>query len=107
MAHLTPRELEILDRIAAGDSDKEMARNLKCAPRTATAHVQSIKSKLGAKNRPNIIFKAIQAGILVMKAMLVAFAVFTADDDMRRGQRSRVRNQSQSGRASSRYEIHM
>ncbi|MCK5127661.1 MAG: helix-turn-helix transcriptional regulator [candidate division Zixibacteria bacterium] len=107
MANLTPREIEVAERLARGESTKEVARSLQCTARTVNAHVEHIKAKLGAKNRAHIIVKAIQAGEITLKALIFAFIVFTSDDDMRRGQRSRVRNQSQSGRASSRYEIHM
>lgn len=52
---LTPRELTVLDRIVAGQRDKEIARSLSISPRTVDAHRSSIRTKLGARNTADIV----------------------------------------------------
>lgn len=52
---LSKRELEILEFISWGYSDKEIACNLKISPRTVQTHVTRIVIKLGARNRTNAV----------------------------------------------------
>jgi predicted ATPase/DNA-binding NarL/FixJ family response regulator len=62
---LTPRELEILQMIAAGLSNPEIAEKLVIAPGTVKAHTSSIYSKLGVSNRTKAASKARELGILL------------------------------------------
>ncbi len=48
---LSEREQEVLDLIAEGKSNNEIARHLLITPRTVKHHVSSILSKLNVKNR--------------------------------------------------------
>lgn len=48
---LTPRELEVLNLIATGATDKEIATELSLSQHTVKSHVRSILSKLHAINR--------------------------------------------------------
>ena len=48
---LTPRECEVLQRLAEGLTDHEIALALTLSPRTVEMHVSSILRKLGARNR--------------------------------------------------------
>lgn len=48
---LSPRELEVLARIAAGDSNKLIARALDLSPHTVKRHVANILDKLGLTSR--------------------------------------------------------
>ena len=48
---LTARELEVLERIAAGDSNKLIARAFDLSPHTVKRHVANILDKLGASTR--------------------------------------------------------
>lgn len=48
---LTPRECDVLQRLAEGLTDHEIAEALTLSPRTVEAHVSSILHKLGARNR--------------------------------------------------------
>jgi LuxR family maltose regulon positive regulatory protein len=48
---LTARELEVLERIAAGDSNKVIARSLDLSLHTVKRHVANILAKLGAATR--------------------------------------------------------
>lgn len=51
LATLTPREAEVLRRLADGLTDHEIAEALTLSPRTVEMHVSSILHKLGARNR--------------------------------------------------------
>lgn len=51
LAALTQRELEVAKMIAAGASNKEVARGLDITERTVKAHAGSIFGKLGARDR--------------------------------------------------------
>lgn len=51
VARLTQRELEVARQIAAGASNKEVARTLDIAERTVKAHAGAIFDKLGARDR--------------------------------------------------------
>jgi DNA-binding CsgD family transcriptional regulator len=48
---LSPRELEVLKRIAAGDSNKLIARAYDLSPHTVKRHVANILDKLGVQSR--------------------------------------------------------
>ena len=48
---LTEREREVLERIAAGDSNKLIARAFDLSPHTVKRHVANILDKLGANSR--------------------------------------------------------
>lgn len=61
---LTPREIEVLTLVARGFGNKEVGDVLGTAPGTVKAHVQSILSKLGAKDRTHAVTIALRRGIL-------------------------------------------
>jgi DNA-binding NarL/FixJ family response regulator len=61
---LTPREIEVLGLVARGFGNKEVGDMLGTAPGTIKAHVQSILSKLGAKDRTNAVTIALRRGII-------------------------------------------
>jgi LuxR family maltose regulon positive regulatory protein len=48
---LSPREAEVLERIAAGDSNKLIARAFDLSPHTVKRHVANILDKIGAQSR--------------------------------------------------------
>lgn len=50
-AGLSPRELEVLARIAAGEGNKHIARALDLSPHTVKRHVANILGKLGVETR--------------------------------------------------------
>lgn len=52
---LSKRELEILELISWGYSDKEIAYKLNISARTVQTHVTRIVIKLGARNRTNAV----------------------------------------------------
>ncbi len=53
--NLTPREREVLERIALGASNKEAGRQLGISPRTIEVHRARIMEKLGAKNAADLV----------------------------------------------------
>jgi DNA-binding CsgD family transcriptional regulator len=57
-AHLTRRELEVLDLIGAGLRNAEIAERLVVAPKTVQNHVSAIMKKLGVGNRAAAAEKA-------------------------------------------------
>ena len=58
---LTPREREVLARIADGDTSKEAALSLSISPRTVEIHRGHIMRKLGAKNPIDIARRVLRA----------------------------------------------
>ena len=60
LATLTPRELEILGYLAAGHSNKVIARHLELAESTIKVHVQNILRKLNLSSRVQAAVYAVQ-----------------------------------------------
>ena len=63
-AGLTAREIEVLQLLARGRSNKEIARQLVIAHKTAGNHVEHIYAKIGAVNRAGASLFAVQHGLL-------------------------------------------
>ena len=61
---LTPRELEVLDLMALGRTNQEIAQQLIVAPGTIKAHAASVYRKLDVANRTEAVMRARQLGIL-------------------------------------------
>jgi DNA-binding CsgD family transcriptional regulator len=61
---LTPREVEVLQHLAAGRSNQEIARVLFVAPGTVKAHLNHIFRKLEAASRLQAVAHAREAGLL-------------------------------------------
>lgn len=60
---LTERELEILDHLTLGKSNKQIARDLHLSPNTIKTHLTNLYDKLGAKNRTQAVIKANELSI--------------------------------------------
>jgi len=63
-ARLTPREVEALDLLARGFSNREIGTALGISERTAKAHVESILAKLEAADRAEAVDSAYKRGLL-------------------------------------------
>jgi DNA-binding NarL/FixJ family response regulator len=61
---LSERELEILRRVAAGDSNKEIATTLVITEGTVKNHLTNILSKLGVRDRTQAALKAKELGLI-------------------------------------------
>jgi two-component system NarL family response regulator len=64
---LTGRELEVLELIVRGQSNKEIGSNLSISEATVKTHVNNILSKLGVTDRTQATTTAIQRGIVHLK----------------------------------------
>jgi DNA-binding NarL/FixJ family response regulator len=61
---LTPREIEVLELLAKGLSNKEIASVLNFTDFTAKAHVRNILEKLGVEDRTSAVTEALHRGIV-------------------------------------------
>jgi DNA-binding CsgD family transcriptional regulator len=61
---ISARELAVLREIAAGHSNKEIARNLNVSPNTVKTHVARLFEKLEAKRRTDAMNKARELGLV-------------------------------------------
>ena len=61
---LTPREMETLEMLAEGLSNKQIAARLSISEHTAKFHVNSILGKLDAATRTEAVMRGIRTGLL-------------------------------------------
>ena len=61
---ISARELEVLELLAAGQSNKEIARRLDVSPNTVKTHVTKLFGKLQARRRTEAILRARQLGMI-------------------------------------------
>lgn len=61
---VTERELAVLELLAAGDANKEIARKLDISPNTVKTHISSLFAKLEVQRRTQAIQKARELRIL-------------------------------------------
>jgi DNA-binding NarL/FixJ family response regulator len=61
---LTDREREVLRLVAAGLSNDEIAAHLFLSPLTAKTHVSRILTKLGARDRAQLVVIAYESGLV-------------------------------------------
>jgi DNA-binding CsgD family transcriptional regulator len=61
---ISPRELTVLQELANGRSNKEIAARMDIAPDTVKTHVARLFEKLGARRRTEAVNRARQLGIL-------------------------------------------
>jgi len=62
---LTDREREVLVLVAAGRSNDEIATELFISPATAKTHVSRAMSKLGARDRAQLVVLAYESGLVL------------------------------------------
>lgn len=63
LTDLTPRELEILQLVIAGKTNKEIAREIFISKKTVEFHLDHIYSKLGIRTRLLVGICAVQQGV--------------------------------------------
>lgn len=59
---LSAREREVIDLLAAGRSNKEIASRLDISEHTAKFHVNTVLEKLGAHSRTDAVVRAVRTG---------------------------------------------
>src|ERR1700722_1358398 len=61
---LTPREIDVLRLIAAGNANKEIGSQLGLTEETIKSHVKNILSKLGANDRTHAVTIGLKRGVI-------------------------------------------
>lgn len=61
---LTPREMDVIEMLAEGMSNKMIAHRLEISEHTAKFHVNSILAKLGAGTRTEAVMRGIRLGLI-------------------------------------------
>jgi DNA-binding CsgD family transcriptional regulator len=64
VAGLTPREIEVLNLMAEGASNKTIARRLEISVHTVKFHVGSLLDKLDASGRTDAVAQAARLGVI-------------------------------------------
>lgn len=64
---LTAREIEVLEHIVAGNSNKAIASRLNISEATVKSHINSILNKLGVNDRTQAATTALQRGLVHLR----------------------------------------
>jgi DNA-binding NarL/FixJ family response regulator len=64
LGSLTDREREVLARIALGESNGEIGASLHISPATARTYVSRLLSKLGARDRSQLVILSYESGLV-------------------------------------------
>lgn len=64
---LTPREIDVLRLVAAGNANKEIGAQLLLTEVTVKSHLKNILSKLGANDRTHAVTIALKRGIFALE----------------------------------------
>ncbi len=64
MSALSQKHLDLIRRIAQGDSSKQIATALGSTKNAVDRHRQRMMVKLGAKTSPHMVYIAIQRGLI-------------------------------------------
>jgi two-component system nitrate/nitrite response regulator NarL len=70
---LSPREREILDLLASGRSQREIATTLVISSKTVATHIQHVLSKLGVHSRAEAVAAAYRRGLVETDVVAHAF----------------------------------
>jgi DNA-binding NarL/FixJ family response regulator len=64
LAHLSPREIEVIGLLAVGLSNKEIGNKLGVVEGTVKIHISSIFQKLGVADRTHALIEAVKRGFV-------------------------------------------
>lgn len=64
LVDLTPRELDVLMRVAQGKTNRAIAKDLHLAEVTIKKHVQSILEKMGVRDRTQAALRGVRLGLI-------------------------------------------
>jgi DNA-binding NarL/FixJ family response regulator len=67
LPRLTLREIQVLELLATGSRNKEIAATLGISPDTASAHIKSIFSKFGVHDRTAALAEGVKRGIIHLR----------------------------------------
>ena len=67
MKRPTAREIEVLEQIVAGNSNKAIAARLNITEATVKSHINSILNKLGVSDRTQAATTALQRGLVHLR----------------------------------------
>lgn len=70
LSELTSREVEVLEHIAQGQDNAQIAAHLELAEKTVRNHITRIFDKLGVENRGQAIVRAREAGLGLRGALV-------------------------------------
>lgn len=59
---LSKRQREILERVAQGESSRDIGARLDMSVSTVRNHMRSVMDRLGARNRAHAVILALQSG---------------------------------------------
>lgn len=62
---LSQREITVLREVAAGLSNKQIARRLAISEKTVRNHLSRVYGKLGATNRTEAVIRALRSGVVI------------------------------------------
>lgn len=65
LAGFTPRELDVLERVAAGLNNKELAEHFVVSEATVKTHINRLLAKSGSRDRVQLVLLAITTGLVV------------------------------------------
>lgn len=68
LEQLTDRELQVLELVAAGRRNREIAEILRVSVKTVEFHLSNILGKLNAQSRTEAVVRAWQTGMLRLNA---------------------------------------
>ena len=63
---LTAREIDVLEGLAEGLSNRAIAERLRISDQTVKFHVASVMGKLGAANRTDAVRRAVREGLVTL-----------------------------------------
>jgi two-component system nitrate/nitrite response regulator NarL len=63
---LTPREREVLELLAHGLSNRQIAERLRISEHTAKFHVAAVSAKLGAASRTEAVSRGVRRGLITL-----------------------------------------
>jgi DNA-binding CsgD family transcriptional regulator len=66
LEHLTDREIEVLCAVAAGRTNKQIARLLNISEHTVHRHMTAMLRRAGEKSRTGLVSRTCRSGILVL-----------------------------------------
>jgi NarL family two-component system response regulator LiaR len=66
---LTPRELEVLRRLALGHTNKQIAAELFISEETVKTHIAKVLAKLDVENRSQAVVQALKRGLVTLEEL--------------------------------------